>query len=74
MLRGGKSGPALVPGEAARSRIYQAVVRTQAGVKALVLTHFGAMAPEMLAAIEQDVRRDFGGQLSMGSDLFVLDL
>jgi ribonuclease Z len=49
-------------------------IATQAGVKTLVLTHFSAMAPEMLAAIEQDVRRDFGGQLYMGSDLFVLDL
>ena len=47
---------------------------SQAGVKTLVLTHFNAMAPEMLAAIEQDVRRDFSGQLSMGRDLLALDL
>ena len=49
-------------------------IATQAGVKTLVLTHFNAMAPEMLAAIEQDVRRDFSGQLSMGRDLLALDL
>ncbi len=33
MLRGGKSGAAIVPGDFARSRLYQAVARTQPAVK-----------------------------------------
>ncbi|MBK5291646.1 MAG: PSD1 domain-containing protein [Acidobacteriia bacterium] len=32
LLRGGKSGPAIVPGDAAASRLFRAVSRTQAGV------------------------------------------
>lgn len=49
-------------------------IAAQAGVKTLVLTHFSAMEPEMLAAIEADVRRDFGGQLYLGTDLLTIDV
>ncbi len=44
-------------------------IAAQAGVKTLVLTHFNDMPPEMLAAIEADVRRDFAGQVYLGEDL-----
>src|SRR6266851_8338560 len=33
ILRGGKSGAAIVPGDAAKSRLYQAVLRAQPNVK-----------------------------------------
>ncbi len=49
-------------------------IAARAGVKTLVLTHFGTMAPEMLARIEADVRRDFGGLLYMGRDLLAIDV
>jgi ribonuclease Z len=44
-------------------------IATQAGVKALALTHFNDMPPEMLAAMEADVRGDFAGPIYMGEDL-----
>jgi ribonuclease BN (tRNA processing enzyme) len=47
---------------------------TQAGVKRLILTHFNAMPPEMLAAIEADVARDFAGPLHVGEDLMAIDI
>lgn len=47
---------------------------TQAGVRTLVLTHFSDMPPDMLAAIEADVRCDFDGELYMGEDLMVVDV
>jgi len=49
-------------------------IAAQAGVKTLVLTHFSAMEPEMLATIEADVRRDFAGELYMGTDLLMIDV
>jgi ribonuclease Z len=49
-------------------------IAAQAGVKALVLTHFSAMAPAMLAAIEADVRRDFAGPVYLGVDLLTIDV
>src|SRR5436190_12412842 len=33
MLRGGKSGAAVAPGDASKSRLYQAVTRTTPGVR-----------------------------------------
>jgi ribonuclease BN (tRNA processing enzyme) len=49
-------------------------IATQAGVKTLVLTHFSDISPDMLAAIERDVRRDFAGPLYLGEDLMTLEL
>jgi len=49
-------------------------IAAQAGVKTLVLTHFSDISPDMLAAIEDDVRRDFAGSLYLGEDLMMLDL
>ncbi len=44
-------------------------IAAEAGVKRLVLTHFRFMAPEMLAEIERDVRRDFHGPVELARDL-----
>src|SRR6266542_3317985 len=49
-------------------------IAAQAGVKTLVLTHFSAMAPDKLAAIEADVQRDFAGQLYLGMDLLSIEV
>jgi ribonuclease Z len=49
-------------------------IAAQAAVKTLVLTHFKGMMPDMLAAIEADVRRDFTGQLYMGTDLLSIEV
>lgn len=49
-------------------------VAAQARVKALVLTHFSAMSPEMLSAIAADARRDFAGPLYLGEDLMAIDV
>ena len=44
-------------------------IAAAAGVKKLVLTHFRAMTPAMLAAIETDVRRDYSGPVFLANDL-----
>ena len=44
-------------------------VAASAGVKTLVLTHFRPKPPEMMRALEEDVRRDFAGRLILGEDL-----
>jgi ribonuclease Z len=44
-------------------------IAAEAGVKKLVLTHFRSMTPEMLAAIENDVRRDYAGPVHLANDL-----
>ncbi|MDZ4717166.1 MAG: hypothetical protein SH847_01750 [Roseiflexaceae bacterium] len=49
-------------------------IAAQAGVKTLVLTHFSDMQPEMLAAIQTDVQRDFHGQIYLGMDLMTIDV
>lgn len=49
-------------------------IATQAGVKMLVLTHFNAMTPDKLTAVEADVRRDFAGQLYLGTDMLSIDV
>jgi len=38
-------------------------------VKRLILTHFRAMPPAMLAEVEPDVRRDFDGPVAPARDL-----
>jgi ribonuclease BN (tRNA processing enzyme) len=49
-------------------------IAAQAGARALALTHFSDLTPEMLAAIEADVRRDYAGPLYLGQDLMLIDL
>lgn len=49
-------------------------IAAQAEVKMLVLTHFSAMTPDKLVAIEADVRCDFAGQLYLGTDLLSIDV
>lgn len=44
-------------------------IAAEAGVKKLVLTHFRSMTPEMLAAVENDVRRDYTGPVHLANDL-----
>ena len=44
-------------------------VAAEAGVKTLILTHIRPKSPALLAAMEQDVRRDFSGRVIMGQDL-----
>ena len=46
----------------------------QAGVTRLILTHFTARPPEMLAAIAADVARDFAGPIVLGEDLMAIDI
>lgn len=44
-------------------------IAAEAGVKRLILTHFRAMTPAMLAEVERDVRRDFDGPVALARDL-----
>jgi ribonuclease Z len=44
-------------------------IAAEAGVKRLVLTHVRSMTPAMLAELERDVRRDFGGPVALANDL-----
>jgi ribonuclease Z len=44
-------------------------IAAEAGVKRLILTHFRAMPPAMLAEVEPDVRRDFDGPVAPARDL-----
>jgi len=44
-------------------------IAAEAGVKKLVLTHFRSTTPQMLAAIGEDVRRDYGGPVHLARDL-----
>src|SRR5712691_7674964 len=54
MLRGGKSGSAIVPGESAKSRLYQAVSRMQSGVRPMPPD--AALSPEELATLEHWIK------------------
>jgi ribonuclease Z len=47
---------------------------TEARVKRLVLTHFSPMSPDLLAAIEADVRRDYAGTVVLGEDLMSFEV
>src|SRR5713101_8109615 len=51
MLRGGKSGAAITPGDAANSRLYQAVARTQTLVKPM--PPGAALSPEETGTLER---------------------
>ena len=44
-------------------------IAKQAGVKKLVLTHFGPKPPAMIEEIASDVSRDYDGQVILGTDL-----
>jgi len=54
MLRGGKSGPALVAGDAAKSRLYQAVSRALPAVKPMPPD--AALSPEELATLDHWIK------------------
>src|SRR2546430_8652304 len=49
MLRGGKSGPAIVPGDAAKSRLYQAVSRALPSVRPMPPD--AVLSPDELATV-----------------------
>ena len=49
-------------------------VAAQAGVSTLVLTHFREKSPAMMRALEEDVRRDFSGNVIVGEDLVRVDV
>ena len=51
MLRGGKSGAAIVIGDAAKSRAYQAIARTQPSVKPMPPA--AALSPEEAQTVER---------------------
>ncbi len=49
-------------------------IAASAGVKKLVLTHFRAKPESLMRAIEEDVRRDFGGKIILGRDLLEVEV
>lgn len=49
-------------------------IAQEAGVKTLVLTHFGDMSLELLSAAEADVRRHYAGPVHVGEDLFMVEI
>ena len=44
------------------------------GVKKLVLTHFRQKPESLMQELENDVRRDFGGEIILGQDLLEIDV
>ena len=49
-------------------------IAANAGVKKLVLTHFREKPDHLMSAIEEDVRRDFDGEVILGCDLMEIDV
>ncbi len=49
-------------------------IASSAGVKTLVLTHFRQKPEHLMRAIEEDVRRDFGGEVILGRDLLEIEV
>ena len=49
-------------------------IAASAGVKKLVLTHFRAKPESLMRAIEEDVRRDFDGEVILGRDLLEVEV
>ena len=49
-------------------------IAAEAGVKKLVLTHFRQKPEHLMRAIEADVRRDFDGEVILGSDLLEIEV
>ena len=45
-----------------------------AGVKKLVLTHFREKSEHLMRAVEEDVRRDFSGEIILGRDLLEVEV
>ena len=44
-------------------------MRESAGFRKFVLTHFREKPERLMRAIEEDLRRDFGGEIILGRDL-----
>ncbi|MYA96046.1 MAG: MBL fold metallo-hydrolase [Nitrospinae bacterium] len=49
-------------------------IAAEAGVKKLVLTHFREKPEHLMRAIEEDVRRDFDGEIILGRDLLEVEV
>ena len=49
-------------------------IAASAGVKKLVLTHFRAKPESLMRAIEEDVRRDFDGEVILARDLLEVEV
>ena len=49
-------------------------IAASAGVKKLVLTHFREKPERLMRAIEEDVRRDFDGEVILGRDLLEVEV
>ena len=49
-------------------------IAADAGVKKLVLTHFREKPENLMRAIEEDVRRDFAGEIILGRDLLEIEV
>ena len=49
-------------------------IAANAGVKKLVLTHFREKTERLMRAIEEDVRRDFAGEIILGRDLLEIEV
>ena len=49
-------------------------IAAEAGVKKLVLTHFRQKPEHLMRALEEDVRRDFGGEVILGRDLLEVEV
>ena len=49
-------------------------IAASAGVKTLVLTHFRQKPESLMREIQEDVRRDFDGEVILGSDLLEIEV
>ena len=49
-------------------------IAAEAGVKKLVLTHFRQKPEHLMRALEEDVRRDFDGEVILGRDLLEIEV
>ena len=49
-------------------------VAASAGVMKLVLTHFREKTERLMRTIEEDIRRDFGGEVILGRDLLDVEV
>ncbi len=49
-------------------------VAASAGVMKLALTHFREKIERLMRAIQEDVRRDFGGEVILGRDLLEVEV
>ena len=49
-------------------------IAASAGVKKLILTHFREKPQSLMREIQEDVRRDFGGEVILGCDLMEIEV